>query len=73
MGKRIEIKGHFYRMRRGELVLIPDEWVGETLHPQTKRKRRSKRSATEKRNTVGHTLRCGTWPDMKYLNRFNVS
>jgi hypothetical protein len=40
--KRIEIDGKFYRKRRGKLVEIPSEWVGETLHPQTKRKRASK-------------------------------
>ena len=40
--KRIEIDGKFYRKRRGELVEIPPEWVGQTLHPQTKRKRPSK-------------------------------
>lgn len=40
--RRIEIDGKFYRKRRGKLVEIPPEWVGETLHPQTKRKRLSK-------------------------------
>jgi len=34
--------GKHYRMRRGKLVEIPPEWVGKTLHPQTKRKRKSK-------------------------------
>lgn len=42
MSKRIEKDGKFYRKRRGELVEIPPEWVGKTLHPQTKRKRLSK-------------------------------
>lgn len=40
--RRIEIDGKFYRKRRGRLVEIPAEWLGETLHPQTKRKRLSK-------------------------------
>lgn len=42
MAKRIEIDGRFYRMRRGKLVEIPEEWVGQTLDSQTKRKRLSK-------------------------------
>lgn len=33
---------HFYRMRRGELVKIPDEWLGKVTHPQTQRKRNSR-------------------------------
>lgn len=43
MSKRIEIDGKFYRLRRGVLVQIPDEWVGKTTHPQTIRKRKSKK------------------------------
>jgi hypothetical protein len=39
MAKRIEIDGKFYRYRRGKLVQIPDEWVGNTVYDQTKRKR----------------------------------
>ena len=40
--KRIEKDGKFYRMRRGKLVEIPAEWVGEVVHAQTMRERRSK-------------------------------
>lgn len=40
-GKRIEVDGKFYRMRRGQLVEIPEEWVGQVTHPQTARKRSS--------------------------------
>lgn len=43
MAKRIEIDGHFYRMREGKLVQIPDEWVGVVTHPQTIAKRQSKK------------------------------
>lgn len=43
MAKLIEIEGKHYRVRRGELVQIPDEWVGHTVHPQTIRKRPSKK------------------------------
>jgi hypothetical protein len=42
MSKRIEIDGKFYRERRGKLVEIPQEWVGNVTHPQTMRKRPSK-------------------------------
>ena len=42
--KRIEIAGKFYRMRKGKLVQIPPEWVGNVTHPQTIRKRPSKRN-----------------------------
>lgn len=38
----IECDGSFYRMRRGKLVEIPEEWVGHTTHHQTIRKRKSK-------------------------------
>ena len=40
--KRIEKDGKFYRMRRGKLVEIPAEWVGEVVYPQTLRERPSK-------------------------------
>lgn len=40
--KRIEKDGKFYRMRRGELVEIPEEWVGKIVYKQTIRKRKSK-------------------------------
>lgn len=39
--RRIEIDGKFYRERRGKLVQIPDEWVGEVTTHQTRRKRQS--------------------------------
>ena len=51
MAKRVEIDGKFYRWRRGKLVQIPDEWVGKTLHPQTKRKRPSKQIGKRKKST----------------------
>lgn len=43
MAKRIQIGNSFYRMRRGVFVQIPEEWVGKTVHPQTIRKRKSKK------------------------------
>ncbi len=44
MSKLIEKDGKHYRMRRGKLVEIPEEWVGQVTHPQTIRKRASKKS-----------------------------
>ena len=41
--KVIRRNGKHYRMRRGVLVEIPEEWVGQVTHPQTVRKRKSKR------------------------------
>jgi|GEM_PF-3301574 len=60
MAKRIEIDGKFYRMRRGTLVEIPSEWVGNTTHPQTIRKRQSKQT--------GKSRRKGNWGS-KYRER----
>ena len=54
MSKRIEIGGKFYRKRRGELVEIPPEWVGQTLHPQTKRKRLSRTTGKVRRRCGGY-------------------
>lgn len=42
MGRLIEIDGKHYRVRRGKLVEIPKEWVGNVTHPQTIAKRKSK-------------------------------
>lgn len=47
-GKRHCIDGKAYRIRRGKLVEIPAEWVGETVHPQTLRKRKKARQARKK-------------------------
>lgn len=41
--KRMERDGKFYRMRRGKLVEIPAEWVGQVVYPRTVRERASKR------------------------------
>lgn len=43
MARVIRCDGKSFRLRRGKLVEIPPEWVGKTLHPQTKRKRASNR------------------------------
>ncbi|GIZ51081.1 hypothetical protein [Noviherbaspirillum aridicola] len=40
--KRIERDGKFYRLRRGKLVEIPAEWVGEVTSRQSIRSRPSK-------------------------------
>jgi len=41
--KRIEIDGKFFRLRKGRLVEIPAQWLGQVTYPQTIRKRASKR------------------------------
>lgn len=56
--KRIEKDGKFYRMRRGKLVEIPAEWVGELAYPQTIRERPSK--------LIGKTAR-----EVKYADNRN--
>ncbi len=48
MGKRIDTEEGSFRMRRGKLVKIPEEWVGQTLTEQTKRKRRSKQTKAQR-------------------------
>jgi len=59
LSKRIEIDGKFFRRRRGKLVEIPAEWLGEVLHPQTMRKRASKHPRKE-RMQLGITGRADT-------------
>lgn len=60
------------RIRRGKVVEIPEEWVGKTLHPQTKRKRRSKAGAA-KRHITSHPLKDGSWPLRNYREaRYNM-
>lgn len=49
MAKRIEIDGKFYRMRRGQLVEIPLEWVGKVTTRETIRQRPSKLTNKVKR------------------------
>lgn len=42
------IDGKHYRVRRGELVEIPEAWVGKVTHPQTINKRNSIQRRTRK-------------------------
>ena len=43
MAKRIQADNKFFRLRRGKLVEIPADWIGKVTHPQTIRKRASKK------------------------------
>ena len=52
MSKRIEQDGKFYRKRRGQLVEIPDKWVGQIPTKQTIRKR--KEAAKLKKSRKAH-------------------
>ncbi len=53
MGKRFEIGGKYFRVRRGKLVEIPEKWEGKTLSGQTKRKRQSKLTRKQKNQGFG--------------------
>lgn len=69
MGKRIEMEGGFYRMRRDKLVKIPDEWVDKVTHEQTKRKRMSKQPASVRRNVSRNLLEDGSYDGTNYRGR----
>lgn len=43
MGKLIQKNGRFYRERRGVLVEIPGQWLGNVVYRQTIHKRLSKK------------------------------
>lgn len=49
--KRIEKDGKFYRMRRGVLVEIPEEWVGKTVAKRTISQRPSKQTHKQAKDT----------------------
>lgn len=59
MSKRIEIDGKFYRKRRGKLVEIPADWVGNVTSRRTIRQRPSKLTGKVKRvvKDLGETNR----------------
>lgn len=42
MSKLIIIDGKHYRIRRGKLVLIPEDWIGNITTKKTIRQRKSK-------------------------------
>ena len=48
--KRLDIGEKAFRNRRGRWVPIPDEWIGQVAHPQTIRKRDSKRTRKSRNN-----------------------
>ena len=54
MSKLIETEDGYFRMRRGKLVRIPDEWVGEIVYAQTIRKRPSKKIRKLRMNKIGN-------------------
>lgn len=56
MAKLVEKDGKFYRMRRGELVEIPPEWVGKHVHAKTIRQRNSKKSRKAVRRNGGRWM-----------------
>lgn len=48
--KLLKRGNQFYRIRRGKVVQIPNDWVGHTVHPQTIRKRTSKKTEKMKKD-----------------------
>lgn len=50
MSKIVKKDGKSFRKRRGELVEIPEKWVGQTTYKQTIRKRRSKQVGKRKKS-----------------------
>ena len=38
-GNAVDLPDGYYRFRRGKMVRIPDEWVGQVVHKQTRKKR----------------------------------
>lgn len=46
--------GQWWRKRRGELVPIPEEWVGKTTFKQTIMKRQSKQGGKRYRKRREH-------------------
>lgn len=45
---RFLIDGKFYRIRRGKLVQIPDEWVSKVPNNNTMNKRKSRKSISRR-------------------------
>jgi len=60
MPKSTIIDGEMYRTRRGKLVKIPDEWVGNFTTRQTIRKRDSKLTNKLARDTKWNRNRAGS-------------
>lgn len=61
MVKLVLVDGQPHRWRRGKLVPIPAEWVGQTAHPQSIRKRPSKAKGGKRvRKHVKHRGGWGT-------------
>ncbi len=59
-GEEEVVKEEHFRKRRGKMVRIPDEWVGQVPHPQTKRKRDSKKTRHARNNDEVRAWRHGT-------------
>jgi len=52
MSKLIETEEGYFRVRRGKLVRIPDEWVGNLPYSMTIRKRQSKKVRKLRMNKI---------------------
>ena len=49
-GKRYLRGNRWYRLRRGKMVLIPEEWLGKVTDKQTIRKRKQIQDVKKKRS-----------------------
>lgn len=69
MSKMIEQDGKFYRLRRGKLVEIPPEWQGKVPNEQTKRKRASHQTPSQRNARQRNMLGDETFDWSNYRNR----
>ena len=49
-GKRYLRGNQWYRLRRGKMVLIPEEWLRKITHDKTKRKRKQIQEVKKQRS-----------------------
>lgn len=73
MAKAIKIGTDVYRMRRGKLVKVPTEWVGNITTSETIRQRPSKRIHKLRRDALANGKRRLDWVDGRYDEIISVS
>ena len=69
MAKLIKEEDGFYRIRRGEKVRIPDEWVGQVPNRQTVKKRNSHQTRHQRDNESRTPLKDGTYDWKRYRSK----
>lgn len=68
MAKIIREGDESFRIRRGVKVKIPVEWVGQVPHPQTMRKRDSKKTNKHRREDSLRNVGKSGYYDAKFLD-----